>query len=468
VSLAALLFDTAARHADRPALTDLATSRSRSYGALAAEAERVAAALRREGVGRGTRVALVGSGGLAYVGTAFGILAAGGCLVPVAGNLRDSEREAVLSSLAVAAVLTLPAEDETDDGRPAFAWRDRDAPSPAGFAALEPAFIRFSSGTTADAKGVVLSHATTLARVTAADAVLGLGPDDRVLWTLPLAYHFAVTIPAYVRAGAHVLLCPESQPTRMARALADERATVVYASPLQLARLAAVAGPAPALRLALSTAAPLPLETTDRFAAATGVPLGQAYGIIEAGLACIRRGDERTLAPASVGRAVPGYAVGVFAPDGGPLAAGERGEVGVRGPGLFDAYYEPWRPRAAVLRDGWFMTGDAGSIDAGGALTLHGRLKSTIVVAGMKVFPEEIEAVLLAHPGIAEARAFGREHPRLGELPHAEIVPTPDGRFDRDALAAHCARHLSPYKVPVEIAVVAAIPKTASGKVLRR
>src|SRR6185295_15926719 len=101
----------------------------------------------------------------------------------------------------------------------------------------DPAFVRFSSGTTAEAKGVVLSHASTRARIAAADAVLRLGPNDRVLWTLPLAYHFAVTIPAYLGAGVHILLCPEQQPARMAAALASHAATLLYAAPLQLDRL---------------------------------------------------------------------------------------------------------------------------------------------------------------------------------------------------------------------------------------
>ena len=466
MNLADLLHATADRHPDRPALTDLASGRSLTYGALRAEVDAVATSLHSHGVHAPQRIALVAANSFAYIGVAFGILAAGGCLVPIAANLRDAEREQILTGIDVNAVVRVP-----EDGAPwTFAWIDRERPTRTGFAELHPAFVRFSSGTTAAAKGVILSHATTIARIAAADAVLRLTADDRVLWTLPLAYHFAVTIPAYLRAGAHVLLCPETQPAKMATALAAEAATVLYASPLQFDRLAAVADPprVPALRLALATAAPLRAETAARFTSAFGHPLGQAYGIIEAGLPCINTRDDARVPATSVGHPVPGYALAAFSEDGALLPIGSTGEIGVRGPGLFDAYYEPWTPRAAVTRDGWFLTGDVGSLDATGALTLHGRRKSTIMVAGLKFFPEEVEAVLATFPGIAESRVFAREHPRLGELPHADIVLTPSTTLDREALAAHCARHLSPYKVPVEFTAVSSIPKTPGGKILRR
>ena len=458
MSLPDLLRATAARHPDRPAFTDVARGRRLTYAELCDAMDTVATTLRSSGVAPPQRIALVGSGSLAYVGVAFGILAAGACVVPIAENLRDAERAQILDAIDVNGVARVP-----DDGTPwTFAWLDRGRRPPAGFAALDAAFVRFSSGTTADAKGVVLSHAATLARIAAADAVLRLRPDDRIFWTLPLAYHFAVTIPCYVRAGAHVLLAPESTAPTMAAALADHGVTFLYTSPVLLARLAALPAPPPlpTLRLALSTAAPLAPEVAARFDAAYGVPLGQAYGIIEAGLACIntRRGVDRDLPATSVGRAVPGYEVATFADD----------EVGVRGPGLFDAYYAPWQPRDRVLRDGWFMTGDVGSVDGAGGLTLRGRTKSTIVVAGLKVFPEEVEAVLVELPAIAEARVYARPHRALGELPYADVVLRPGATFDREALARHAAARLSPYKVPVTYTVVAAIPKTPGGKIARR
>lgn len=466
MTLVDLVRASAARAPEHPAVSDVASGRACSYAELLAEIDAVAARLRAAGVAPAQRVALVGTNSVAHVAVAFGILAADACLVPVAANLRDAEREHIVKTIDVNGVVTVP-----DDGSPwTFAWIDRARTAPAGFAALDPAFVRFSSGTTADAKGVVLSHRATRARITAADAVLRLGPDDRVLWTLPLAYHFAVTIPAYLGAGAHILLAAETQPAATAAALAAERATVLYASPVQFARLAAVADPPrlPALRLALSTAAPLPAEVAARFEHAYGKPLGQAYGIIEAGLPCLNVRDDARIPATSVGRPVPGYAVAILSEAGPPLPAGTHGEVAVRGPGLFDAYYAPWTPSAATLRDGWFPTGDVGSLDATGALTLHGRSKSTIVVAGLKFFPEEVEEILAAFPAIAESRVFARPHPHLGELPYAEVVLRGESMpLDRDALARHCARHLSPYKVPVETTVVPAIAKTAGGKILR-
>ena len=465
MNLADLLRTAAAQHPERPALADVATGRRLTYAALLREVESVAATLRTAGVAPAARIALVGSNSLAYVGVAFGILAAGGCLVPIAANLRDAERAQILDGIDVNAVVRVP-----EDGTPwSFTWIDPARRAPAGFADLDPAFVRFSSGTTAEAKGVILSHAATVARVAAADAVLRFTPEDRVLWTLPLAYHFAVTIPAYLRAGACILLCPDTLPAKMSSALAAERATVLYAAPIQIERLAAGAPTTlPELRLALSTAAPLRVEIADRFAERFGLRVGQAYGIIEAGLPCLDAGTDDTLPRGSVGRPVPGYEVAVVGPNGDVLTAGREGEVVVRGPGLFDAYYAPWTPRAAVMRGGWFPTGDVGVVDAAGALTLRGRLKSTIVVAGMKFFPEEVEECLASFPGLVESRVYARSHPRLGELPHADVVLATGVAFDRDALAAHCARLLSPYKIPVEFHAVAAVPRTPSGKIRRR
>jgi len=462
MTLVDVLVATARAHATRPALTDLASGASLDYGGLLAAMERMAAVLARAGVVRGKRVALAAENTLAHVPAAFAVLAAGGCLVPIAPTLRPAEVAAVLAETDVNAVIRLRDEE------PVVEWVDRDrAPLP-GFAELDAAFVRFTSGTTADRKGVILRHGDVLARVEAADAVLRLGPEDRILWTLSLAYHFAVTITAYVRAGAHVLLCADSLPTALVGACERARPTLLYGSPMQFARMASVGRPAAfeTVRIAVSTTAALPAEVAAAFEAASGVPLGQAYGIIEAGLPCLntRAGGEPAT---SVGRAVPGYEVAVFDDGGVALPPDTAGEVGIRGVGLFSGYYRPWQPLALALRDGWFMTGDVGTLDASGLLTLRGRTKSTIVVAGMKVFPEEVEAVLDRQPGVRESRVVGRAHPRLGEVPCAEIVPAPGADVDVRALGVACADVLSSYKVPVEFRLVEAIPRTAAGKIRR-
>ena len=480
MTLAEVLTRSASQHGGRPAVTDVRTGQSIRYDALAREAERVTAFLGAQGVGPGHRIAVASPNDIAYLPAAFGLLATGACLVPLAANLAAPELAAVLDEVNVNGSFSAAGADAAlgsgeravlSDGACKdfrFAWIDRDAEGPPDLQQLDPAFIRFTSGTTARSKGVVLSHAATLARVEAADHVLKFTPEDRIIWVLPLAYHFAVTIVAYVKAGAHILMCPDTLPRAVVDAAQRLEGSVLYASPFHFERLGNL-GRTDALkrlRLALSTSAPISAEVMRRFEEASGIPVAQAYGIIEAGLPCINvRSDG--LAPTSVGHPVPGYDVAVFSDEGVRVGPHVSGEIAVRGGGLFSAYYAPWQPREQVMRDGWFFTGDVGHLDESGALHLEGRKKSVIFVAGVKFFPEEVEHCLNRFPGIRESRVVGRPHARLGQVPHAEIV-LDTSACDLAALRAHCARELSAYKVPLEFTVVPAIEKTPGGKIARR
>jgi long-chain acyl-CoA synthetase len=480
VNLVELVEASARRHAHRPAVTDVRSGHSLSYADLGREVERVRAFLIGEGVEPGQRIGLLAPNGTAYLPAAFGLLATGACLVPIAANLTPAEIARIASEVEVNGCLAWPdaGPRPAAGGRRAlsggecdgftFQWVARRVEGPDALRRLNPAFIRFTSGTTADRKGVVLSHEATAARVEAADRVLRFTEDDRILWVLPLAYHFAVTIVAYVRAGAHILLCSDTYPATLVDSIRRLKATVLYASPLHFDRMSNLAptGPLTGLRLVVSTSAPIAPAVMERFESVYGVPVGQAYGIIEAGLPCINRG-RAGLPATSVGRAVPGYEVAVFSEAGERLPPGAPGEIGLRGDGLFSAYYTPWRLREQVERDGWFLTGDIGRLDEGGALFLHGRKKAVIFVAGLKFFPEEVEECINQFPGVKESRVFGTPHAHLGQVPRAEVVFA-TAAPDLEALGAHCARALSPYKVPVEFTVVDAIARTPGGKILRR
>jgi long-chain acyl-CoA synthetase len=480
VNLAEIVDASARIHSHRPAVTDVRSGHTLTYADLGREVERVAAFLIGEGVKPGQRIGLLAPNATAYLPAAFGLLATGACLVPIAANLTPAEIAKITSEVEVNGCLAWPKAEPlsaSDDRRPlsggecdgfTFQWIARGAEGPDPLRRLNPAFIRFTSGTTADRKGVVLSHEATAARVAAADRVLRFTEDDRILWVLPLAYHFAVTIVAYVRAGAHVLLCPDTFPATIVDSIRRLRASVFYASPVHFDRMSNLGstGPLTGLRLALSTSAPIAPAVMERFESIYGVPVGQAYGIIEAGLPCINRRPS-DLPARSVGRVVPGYELAVFSDAGQRLPSGTPGEVGVRGDGLFSAYYTPWRLREEVARDGWFLTGDIGRLEEDGALFLQGRKKAVIFVAGLKFFPEEVEECINQFPGVTESRVFGTPHARLGQVPLAEVVfatPSPD----LDALRKHCALLLSPYKVPVEFTVVDATAKASGGKILRR
>jgi long-chain acyl-CoA synthetase len=348
-----------------------------------------------------------------------------------------------------------------------------DGQGESAFRALEPAYLRFTSGTTSARKGVILGHATILARLAAANRGLRIGPADRILWLLPMAHHFVVSILLYLRSGATILL-PRSSLARDVLALAGrERATVLYASPYHyqlLAKDTSALG-LPDVRLAVSTAEGLRAPIADAFRARFGHPLAQALGIIEVGLAVVNLAHAERK-PLALGRPLPDYDVWLRGEDGRPAERADSpartGEICIRGPGLFDAYLDPWTRAEEALRPDGFRTGDQGYFDPEGDLFLVGRRANRINLLGMKFFGEEVEAVLDAHPGVARSRVIALEHAHLGEIPVAELVPHdpahPPGRRE---LLEHCRAWLPAYQIPREFRIVADLPRTETGKLGR-
>lgn len=437
------------RRADRRATALICGSDRLTFGELFERADAVAARLAQLSA---ARVALDYPNGVQHVVLALAIVRAGKCLVPLASELAPPERQRVIRETGVGAIVDASgAAREVAVGELPF--------NEAKLAALNPAFIRFSSGTTGRSKGIVLSHESLLARVTAANRGLCIGPSDRVVWILPMAHHFAVSIILYLLHGATTVIENSHLAEDVLTAATTHGGTVLYGAPFHHGMLAAEQSGRvwPSLRLAVSTAATLSLATAQAFEQRFGLPLSQGLGIIEVGLPLLNLAQPREK-PTSVGRPLPDYAAKLNA----------EGELLLRGPGMLDAYLEPWRTRAEILEDGWFRTGDLARIDSDGDVHLLGRSHSAINVAGLKCFPEEIEAVLCALPEVRLARVSGKANPRFGAVPVAEIVPRDAANPPKiSALAAHCRASLARYKVPIEFRFVASVPLTPSGKIQR-
>lgn len=397
------------------------------------------------------RVALSFPSGPDYVALALAILDAGGCFLPVPDELTQPERDQLLR--ITAADLLVNGETRIEAlhhaAPPAFPVDELNA--------LNPAFIRFSSGTTGRAKGIVLSHESLLDRITAANQVLRIGRGDRVLWMLPMAHHFAVSIVLYLYHGATTVLATSDN---LLKPACDHRVTVIYGSPYHFAMLAAerAAAPLPDLRLAVSTAFALPESTAHLFADKFHLPLRQGLGIIEAGLPLLNV-DAAKSKPCSIGKPTPAFAARVDE---------ETGELLLSGPGMLDAYLSSWQPRAAILDDGWLATGDIAECDSDGCYFLRGRTRTVINVGGLKCFPEEVEAVLRQHPAVTAARVHARPHPGLGAAPVADIVPAdPEHPPSIIELRRYCQQQLAAYKIPIGFQFVSSLPLTSSGKISR-
>lgn len=447
------------------------TSEAVPYAELVARFDALAKDWTARGLGAGDRCGLLGKPGHRWIEAALGILAAGACFVPISEDHGGSALDEFTRRARLHQRIVL------EEGGPDFARLPApeavDGEGDAAFRALHPAYLRFTSGTTSERKGVILGHDAIEARLSAANRALAIGPEDRIVWLLPMAHHFVVSILLYLREGATVVLPATSLAAAVLDVAARESATVLYASPYHYLRLAKDASDRDlgSIRLAVSTAEGLRAEIADAFSRRFGFPIVQALGIIEVGLPVL---NVRSAAskPCALGRPLPDYDVWLRADDGRPVerdgTPDASGEICIRGPGLFDAYLEPWLPAHRLLEPDGFRTGDQGWFDEEGDLHLIGRRATRISMAGMKFFGEEVEAVLDAHPAVGRSRVFGREHAHLGEIPVAEFVPAGEAIPDRKELSAFCRERLPAYKVPRAFTAVEQLPMTETGKVRRR
>jgi long-chain acyl-CoA synthetase len=344
--------------------------------------------------------------------------------------------------------------------------RDRNVPT-ADFIP-SAAVMRFTSGTTGDAKCVVLSHQAVWERTQAANQALELSSSDRVLWVLPMAYHFIVSIMLYIRYGVGIIICDDFLADAMLDRANASGATVLYGAPLHVRLLATqqTAKKFTSLRKVISTTTGISKAICDTFFKHYGIPVMQAFGIIEVGLPIVNTRHALDH-PDAVGHLQDSFEVAILDRSFTVQPPGTTGLLALRGPGMFDGYLKPPTPAAALLRNGMFVTGDYASRDEDGLILIRGRSSTMINVSGNKVFPDEVEEILLQYPGVRQARAFGKPHPLLGEVVAAELVLDDAGDFNVEDAIRFCRQHLSSYKVPQWITPVHGIAMTDSGKIKR-
>jgi long-chain acyl-CoA synthetase len=456
-SFAALLETTTHAQPDAPAL--IWDGGALSYRELDAHAGGVARTLVARGLRPGDRLAVIMTNGWAFVVALLGGLKAGLTVAPIDPLLKSEERAEIVADLKPALVL----DDLTSAD--AAEWTTREA-------AVAPALVLYTSGSTGRPKGALLSHAAVeFAQRSWAGPVMALTANDVVLAALPLSHSFGLNgaLLAPLLAGAAVRLVERFSPDGVADLLRRERITVLPAVATMFQRLLDVPGFAggPALRIAVSGAAPCPWELAQRWRARTGVRLVRGYGMTELFRPLSYLAENPTDLADAVGRAVPGVDARVVDDDGYTLGAGEAGELLIRTPAVMDGYLGAPEETRAVLADGWFRTGDLATIDRDGWVRISGRKRERILRGGHSVFPSEVETVLLAHPDVAEAAVVGVPHAELGEDIAAFVVLRPGAAATSDALIAHCRERLAGYKYPRRVTLMAGLPRSSTGKVLK-
>ncbi|GAA2769828.1 o-succinylbenzoate--CoA ligase [Streptomyces showdoensis] len=462
-----------------------------TYGELHARTSRLAHALRTAGVRRGDRVAYLGPNHPSFLETLFAAGLLGAVFVPlntrlaapeIAYQLRDSGSTVLLRSPALAAVADAAlAEGGTgvrtvvDTGGPYEELLAAASAEPVDerVSPEDVALIMYTSGTTGRPKGAMLTHGNLVWNAVDVLVDLDLAGDETALVSAPL-FHTGglnmLALPVLLKGGA-CLLVESFDPGDTLDLIERHGVTFVFGVPTMFDRVARhprwATADLSSLRLLTCGGAPVPTALIAAYQE-RGLAFLQGYGMTEASPGVLFLDAEHAVSKAG-SAGVPHFFtdVRVVRPDLTPAATGETGEVLVRGPHVMAGYWGLAEETAAVFADGWFRSGDAARVDADGYVTIVDRLKDMIISGGENIYPAEVEDALLAHPDVVECAVIGVPDGTWGETVRAVIVTGAAGTPDPAAILASLDGRLARYKIPKSVVVVAELPRTASGKLLK-
>ncbi|MYN18660.1 AMP-binding protein [Rugamonas sp. FT107W] len=489
----------AERAPQAPALHDGA--RHWSYAELTTAIDETAALLRALEVRPGDRLMVVGENCAAQVALIFAAADIDAWIVNVNGRLSAREVDQILDHSGARRVIYLAAPGDgsalptASPESAAHGQRHGAVPAPSPFGtwmvgalnahcAPEPvhadpaqqvAALIYTTGTTGQPKGVMLTHRNLLFIAAVSSTLRGLTPTDRAYGVLPIThvYGLASVMLGTLYAGACLYLCPRFAPDAVLKAIRDDGLTILQGVPAMYARLLEQLGGATEplasrLRFIYAGGSPLAPSLKAQVQQLFGLPLHNGYGMTETSPTISQTRLDQPRDDASVGQVIPGVEVRLVDAGGDDVAPGEGGELWVRGPNIMAGYYREPELTAAAMRDGgWLNTGDVARQDADGALFIVGRTKELIIRSGFNVYPLEVETVLNAHPAVTQSAVVGRNAADGNEEVVAFVEIDPRHRVTPEELQQYLAGLLSPYKCPSEIIEMQALPAAATGKILK-
>jgi long-chain acyl-CoA synthetase len=465
-----------------------------SYERLLSQAHHLGVHLQSElGVKPGDRVALWLKNCPEFVPALYGILSAGAAVVPINNFLKPDEVGYILKDCDARVIITDRSMADgvaklAAAGAQLRAWNveefgkmaDRKvAQGPASLRGMERgendlAVIIYTSGTTGHPKGAMLSHGNLLSNVDSCRQILEAIDSDRFVVLLPMFHSFMMTVgvllPTIV-GGSLVLVKSLHPPKNILHDIVQHRATILPAIPQFFRTLANAQLPEDLpLRVCISGGAPLPGEILREFNekfAHRKVALIEGYGLSEASPVVSMNPLHGPWKTGSIGRPVPGVKVTVQDDEGRLLKPGETGEICVQGPNVMQGYWNRPEETAKALRNEWLLTGDIGHEDGEGYFYITDRKKDMLLVNGINVYPREIEEVIYRFPGVKEAAVIGVPDQRRGEQPLAFVSVAEGSQIEEKALQQFVREKLADYKVPKRVVFMPALPRNATGKILK-